>query len=145
MKSAAVPRRRRRNAAGTYLQLPLHLVQLPENLHQLPPLLHLVGRRLGHTPAAHCKQAQHQRLHILRVGDGRGQRCFSEVWLEMRGVAHLTFLYVFLRREENHSQRVGKQQKPARVTNDFLFHWPLRDPAVSSSCACVGPRRRWCV
>lgn len=63
----------------------------------------------------------------------------------MQSVAHLTFLYIFLRRQENHSQGVGNQQKPACVTNDFLFHWPLRDPTVSSSCACVGPRRCWCV
>lgn len=74
-----------------------------------------------------------------------GQKVLSEDWLEMRSVAHLTFLYAFLGRQENHSQRVGKQQKPALVTNDFLFHWPLRDPTVSSSCACVGPRRCWCV
>lgn len=50
-----------------------------------------------------------------------GQRCFSEDWVEMQSVAALTFLYVSLRRQENHSQRVGKQQKPAGVTNELSF------------------------
>lgn len=109
------------------------------------------------SPAASCRPRRRPRTSSsLQTGTtpaasysesaaGEVKRCFSEDWLEMRSVAHLTFLYVFLRGQENHSQRVGKQQKPARVTNDFLFHWPLRDPTVSSSCACVGPRRRWCV
>lgn len=78
----------------TYLQLVLDHHQLPVDLHQLSPLLQSVGRRLRQAPAANCKQAEHQRLHILGLGD-RLQRSFSRGNAECRA---LTFLYVSLRR-----------------------------------------------
>lgn len=49
------------------------------------------------------------------------KRCFSKDLVEMQSVAPLTFLYVSLRRQENHSQTIGKQQKLARVTNELSF------------------------
>ena len=49
------------------------------------------------------------------------KRCFSEDLLEVQSATPLTFLYVSLRRQENHSQRAGNQQKPVRVTNELSF------------------------
>lgn len=102
----------RRRGGGTYLQLPLHLVQLPQNLRQLPLLLHFVGGGVDRAPAARCKQAQHQRLHILRVGAGRGQKV---LFRRLAGNAERGSSYLFIGIPEGTGKPLAESWKAAET------------------------------
>ncbi len=68
---------------------------------------------LGDRTAEDCKKAEHGQLHILSVRSRYqiAKRRFSEDLLEMQTVVLLTFLYLSLRTQENHLQRLGKLVK----------------------------------
>lgn len=121
-------KKKKKISVETHLKCQFDDVELPEGLPELQPLVQhaAVTGRADRGPAAEAgyKQTKPQQLHV-------GVKCVmwlvtggffvSKDLLEMQSVLSLTFLYVSLRRQENHSPGAGKLQKLPPVTNEISF------------------------